>query len=268
MLRASNLTNMKQPLAYIHPDAKIARSVVIEPFVTIDKNVEIGEGTTIGSNATILEGTRIGKNCRIFPGAVIGAIPQDLKFKGEDSLVIIGDNTTIREFVTVNRGTTARGKTTVGDNCLLMAYCHVAHDCIVGNNVIMGNVTQLAGEVEVADYAIMGGGTLVHQFTRIGTHSMIQGGSKVTKDVPPFVTAGREPLSYAGVNSIGLRRRGFTNEQIREVQDVYRYLYQAKMNTSHAIERIQQELPATKERDEIILFIKDSPRGIIKGYFE
>lgn len=259
---------MKQPLAYIHPDAKIAPSVVIEPFVTIDKNVVIGEGTSIGSNVTILEGVRIGKNCKIFPGAVIGAIPQDLKFKGEESYVFVGDNTTIREYVTINRGTEARGKTVVGDNCLLMAYCHVAHDCVVGNYVIMGNATQLAGEVEVADWAIMGGGTLVHQFTRIGSHVMIQGGSKVTKDVPPFVTAGREPLSYAGVNSIGLRRRGFSNEQIREVQDVYRYVYQAKMNTSHALERIQAELPATKERDEIILFIKDSPRGIIKGYFD
>jgi UDP-N-acetylglucosamine acyltransferase len=259
---------MKQPLAYIHPDAKIASTVVIEPFVTIDKNVVIGEGTQIGSNVTIMEGVRIGKNCQIFPGAVIGAIPQDLKFKGEDTLAIIGDNTTIREFVTVNRGTAARGKTIVGDNCLIMAYCHVAHDCVVGNNVIMGNATQLAGEVEVNDFAILSGGILVHQFTRIGSHVMVQGGSKVGKDIPPFVTAGREPLSYAGINSIGLRRRGFTNEQIRDIQDVYRYIFQSGMNTTHAIERIQTELPATKERDEILLFVKNSPRGIIKGYFE
>ena len=259
---------MKQPLAYIHPDAKIAPTVVIEPFVTIDKNVVIGDGTRIGSNVTILEGVRIGKNCTIFPGAVIGGIPQDLKFKGEDSLAIIGDNTTIREFVTINRGTVAKGKTVVGDNCLIMAYCHVAHDCVVGNNIIMGNTSQLAGEVILEDYAILGGGTLIHQFSRIGAHVMIQGGSRVTKDVPPFVTAGRDPLSYAGVNSIGLRRRGYTNEQIREIQDVYRYIYQSGMNTSHAIERIQAELPATKERDEILLFVKNSPRGIIKGYFE
>lgn len=259
---------MKQPLAYIHPDAKIASTVVIEPFVTIDKNVVIGEGTQIGSNVTILEGVRIGKNCRIFPGAVIGAIPQDLKYNGEDTLVIIGDNTTIREFVTINRGTAARGKTIVGNDCLIMAYCHVAHDCVVGNNVIMGNTTQLAGEVEINDFAILSGGCLVHQFTRIGSHVMIQGGSKIGKDVPPFVTAGREPLSYAGINSIGLRRRGFTNEQIRDIQDVYRYLYQSGMNTSHAIERVQAELPATKERDEILLFVKNSPRGIMKGYFE
>ena len=205
---------MKQPLAYIHPDAKIAPTVVIEPFVSIDKNVEIGEGTRIGSNVTIMEGVRIGKNCTIFPGAVIGAIPQDLKFQGEDTLVIIGDNTTIRECVTIHRGTASKGRTVVGDNCLIMAYCHVAHDCVVGNHVIMSNATQLAGEVVIDDYAVIGGGSLVHQFTRIGAHAMLQGGSRVTKDVPPYVKAGRDPLSYAGVNSIGLRRRGFTNEQI------------------------------------------------------
>lgn len=259
---------MKQPLAYIHPDAKIAPNVVIDPFVTVDKNVEIGEGTWIGSNVTIMEGARIGKNCKIFPGAVISAIPQDLKFKGEDSLAIIGDNTTLREYVTINRGTSAKGKTVVGSNCLLMAYCHVAHDCVVGNNVIMSNATQLAGEVVVEDFAILSGAVLVHQFTHIGKHVMIQGGSRVTKDVPPFVTAGRDPLSYAGINSIGLRRRGYTNEQIRDIQDVYRYLYQSGMNTSHAVERIMAELPATNERDEILLFVKNSPRGIIKGYFE
>ncbi|HEY5509303.1 MAG TPA: acyl-ACP--UDP-N-acetylglucosamine O-acyltransferase [Paludibacter sp.] len=259
---------MKQPLAYVHPDAKISPTVVIEPFVTIDKNVVIGDGTRIGSNVTILEGVRIGKNCTIFPGAVIGAVPQDLKFKGEDTLVVIGDNTTIREYVTINRGTAAKGKTVVGDNCLIMAYCHIAHDCIVGNNIIMGNATQLAGEVVIADYAILSAAILVHQFSHIGSHVMIQGGSKINKDVPPFVTAGRDPISYAGINSIGLRRRGFTNEQIRDIQDVYRYLYQSGMNTSHAVERIQAELPATKERDEILLFVKNSPRGIIKGYFD
>lgn len=222
----------------------------------------------IGPNVTILEGSRIGKNCTIFPGAVVGAIPQDLKFKGEDTLAVIGDNTTLRECVTINRGTAAKGKTVVGDNCLLMAYCHVAHDCVVGNHVIMSNATQLAGEVEVDDYAILSGGILVHQFTRIGAHVMIQGGSRVTKDVPPFITAGRDPLSYAGINSIGLRRRGYTNEQIRDIQDVYRYIFLSGMNTSNAVERIMTELPATKERDEILLFIKNSPRGILKGYFE
>lgn len=259
---------MKQPLAYIHPDAKIASTVVIDPFVTVDKNVEIGEGTWIGSNVTIMEGVRIGKNCRIFPGSVVGAIPQDLKFKGEDTLAIIGDNTTLREYVTVNRGTSAKGKTVIGNNCLIMAYCHVAHDCILGNNIIISNATQLAGEVIIDDYAILSAGILVHQFTHIGSHVMVQGGSKVNKDIPPFITAGREPLSYAGINSIGLRRRGYTNEQIRDIQDVYRYIYLKGMNTSHAIERIMAELPATNERDEILLFVKNSPRGIIKGYFE
>ena len=257
---------MKQPLAYVHPAAKIAPSVVIDPFVTIDQNVEIGEGTRIGSNVTIMEGARIGKNCTIFPGAVISAIPQDLKFRGEDTLAIIGDNTTIRECVTVNRGTAARGKTVVGNNCLLMAYCHVAHDCIVGDNVIMSNATQPAGEVVVDNFAVIGGGTLVHQFCHIGPHVMIQGGALVNKDIPPYVKAAREPIAYAGVNSIGLRRRNFSNEQIREIQEIYRYLYLSGLNVSDAVERIEAELPATKERDEIILFVRNSKRGIIRGY--
>lgn len=257
---------MKQPLAYVHPAAKIAPSVVIDPFVTIDQNVEIGEGTRIGSNVTIMEGARIGKNCTIFPGAVISAIPQDLKFRGEDTLAIIGDNTTIRECVTVNRGTAARGKTVVGNNCLLMACCHVAHDCIVGDNVIMSNATQLAGEVVVDNFAVIGGGTLVHQFCHIGPHVMIQGGALVNKDIPPYVKAAREPIAYAGVNSIGLRRRNFSNEQIREIQEIYRYLYLSGLNVSDAVERIEAELPATKERDEIILFVRNSKRGIIRGY--
>jgi len=257
---------MKQPLAYVHPDAKIADNVVIEPFVTIDKDVVIGEGTRIGSSVTIMPGTRIGKNCRIFPGAVIGAEPQDLKFRGEYSTVEIGDNTTIREFVTINRGTVAKGKTVVGSNCLLMAYVHVAHDCIVGNNVILVNSTQLAGEVIIDDFAILGGMTAVHQFVRIGSHVMVSGGSLVRKDIPPFIKAGREPLSYVGINSIGLRRRNFSNEKIREVQEIYRYIYQKGLNISQAVEIIEAEMPASTERDEVLLFIKDSKRGIIRGY--
>ncbi len=258
---------MKQPLAYVHPESVIADNVVIEPFVTIDKDVQIGEGTHIGSNVTILPGTRIGKNCTIFPGSVIGAVPQDLKFRGEYSTVEIGNNTTIREFVTVNRGTSAKGKTVVGNNCLLMAYVHVAHDCVVGNNVILVNNTQLAGEVVVDDYAILAGMVAVHQFVHVGSHVMIAGGSLVRKDVPPFIKAGREPLAYVGINSIGLRRRNFTNEKIREVQDIYRYIYQKGLNTSQAVEIIEAEMPASPERDEILLFIKDSKRGIIRGYF-
>lgn len=257
---------MKQPLAYIHPAAKIAPSVVIDPFVTIDQNVEIGEGTRIGSNVTILEGARIGKNCTIFPGAVIGAVPQDLKFRGEETTAIIGNNTTIRECVTVNRGTAAKGKTVVGSNCLIMAYSHVAHDCIVGDNVIISNASQLAGEVIVDNFAVIGGGSLIHQFCHIGPHVMLQGGALVNKDIPPYVKAAREPIAYAGVNSIGLRRRNFSNDTIREIQDIYRYLYLSSMNVSDAIERIEAELPATKERDEIILFVKNSKRGIIRGY--
>lgn len=257
---------MKQPLAYVHPAAKIASNVVIDPFVTIDQNVEIGEGTRIGSNVTILEGARIGKNCTIFPGAVIGAIPQDLKFKGEETTAIIGDNTIIRECVTVNRGTAAKGKTIVGSNCLIMAYSHVAHDCVIGDNVILANGTQAAGEVVIDNYAIVGGGALIHQFCHIGPHVMVQGGALVNKDIPPYVKAGREPISYAGINSIGLRRRSFTNEQIRDIQEIYRYLYLSGLNNSDAVERIEAELPATKERDEIILFVRNSKRGIIRGY--
>jgi len=257
---------MKQPLAYVHPAAKIAPNVVIDPFVTIEHNVEIGEGTRIGSNVTIMEGARIGKNCIIYPGAVISGPPQDLKFQGEETLAIIGDNTTIRECVTVNRGTASKGKTVVGSNCLIMAYSHIAHDTVIGNNVIIANASQIAGEVVVDDYAVIGGGSLIHQFCHIGPHVMIQGGAKVNKDIPPFAKAAREPIAYAGINSIGLRRRNFSNETIREIQEIYRYLYLSGLNNSDAVERIEAELPATKERDEIILFVRNSKRGIIRGY--
>ena len=257
---------MKQPLAYVHPDAKIHPSVVIDPFVTIDRNVEIGEGTRICSNATIMEGARIGKNVTIYPGAVVSGPPQDLKFRGEETVAIIGDNTVIRECVTIHRGTASKGKTVVGNNCLIMAYCHVAHDCVVGNNVIMSNATQLAGEVVVDDFAVLGGGSLVHQFCHIGSHVMLQGGALVNKDIPPFVKAAREPIAYAGVNSIGLRRRGYSNETIRDIQEIYRYLYLSGLNNTDAINRIEAELPASKERDEIILFVRNSGRGIIRGY--
>ena len=258
---------MKQPLAYVHPDAKVADNVVIEPFVSIDRDVVIGEGTRIGSSVTILSGTRIGKNCNIFPGAVIGAIPQDLKYRGEYTTVEIGDNNTIREYVTVNKGTASKGKTVVGNNNLLMAYVHIAHDCVVGNNIILGNNTQLAGEVIIDDWAIISGMTGIHQFCHIGSHVMVGGGSLVRKDVPPFIKAGREPLSYVGINSIGLRRRNFTNEKIREIQDIYRYIYQKGLNTAQAVEIIEAEMPASQERDEVLLFVKDSKRGIIRGYF-
>jgi len=258
---------MNQPLSYVHPEAKIARNVVIEPFVTIGKDVEIGEGTWIGSNVTIFEGARIGKNCRIFPGAVISAIPQDLKFAGENTYVEIGDNTTIRECATINRGTSAKGKTTVGNNCLIMAYVHIAHDVQVGNNVILVNSTQVAGEVVIDDWAILGGMTAVHQFVHIGKHVMIQGGSLVRKDIPSYIKTGREPMTYAGINSIGLRRRNYSNDKINEIQNIYRALYLKGFNTSQALDYIEAEMPATPERDEILLFIKNSKRGIVKGFY-
>ena len=257
---------MHQPLAYVHPQAKIAQNVVIEPFVTIHKDVEIDEGTWIGSHVTIMEGARIGKNCRIFPGAVISAIPQDLKFKGEETLAIIGNNVTIREYVTVNRGTKDKNKTVVNDNAVLMAYSHIAHDCVIGKNCIIGNAVNIAGHVKVGDHAILSGLSAVHQFVNIGQHCMISGGSLVRKDVPPYTKAAREPLSYTGINSIGLRRRGFTSEKINEIQEIYRYLYLKGFNTSKAVAIIEAELPATQERDEIISFIQRSDRGIMRGF--
>ncbi len=257
---------MNQPLAYVNPQAKVANNVVIEPFVTIDKNVEIGEGTWIGSNVTIMEGARIGRNCKIFPGSVISAIPQDLKFKGETTTVTIGDNTTVREFVTINRGTKASYETIIGKNCLLMAYVHIAHDCIVGDNCILANAVTLGGHIKIDDWAIIGGLSAIHQFVNIGKHVMISGGSLVRKDVPPYTKAAREPLSYVGINSIGLRRRGFTPEKINQIQDIYRIIYLKEYNVSQAISYIEANLPATKERDEILSFINRSSRGIMKGY--
>ncbi|MCF6181348.1 acyl-ACP--UDP-N-acetylglucosamine O-acyltransferase [Lutibacter sp.] len=257
---------MNQPLAYVHPGAKIATNVVVEPFTTIYNDVTIGAGTWIGSNVTVMEGARIGKNCRIFPGAVISAIPQDLKFEGEDSLAIIGDNTIIRECVTVNRGTKASGKTQIGNNCLIMATSHIAHDCRIGNHCILANGSVIAGHVTLGDYAILSGLVAVHQFIHIGSHALVSGGSLVRKDVPPYTKAGKEPISYIGINSIGLRRRGFLTDKIREIQNIYRILYQKNYNTTQALEIIEAEMEATKERDQIILFIKNSQRGIMKGY--
>lgn len=257
---------MNQPLAYIHPEAKIARNVVIEPFASISKNVVIEEGTWIGSNVTIMEGARIGKNVKIFPGAVVSAIPQDLKFGGEETTLEIGDNTVIRECVTLNRGTDATNKTVIGKNCLIMAYTHVAHDCVVGDNCILVNAVQLAGHVTIEDWAIVGGAAAVHQFVNIGAHTMVSGGSLVRKDVPPYTKAGREPLSYAGINSIGLRRRGYTNEKITEIQEIYRYIFLKGLNNSKALDLVELEMPPTKERDEIINFFRSSDRGVMKGY--
>jgi UDP-N-acetylglucosamine acyltransferase len=257
---------MNRHLSSIDPQAKIARNVVIGPFVSIEKNVEIGSGTWIGSNVTIMEGARIGKNCEIFPGAVISAIPQDLKYAGEESLVFIGDNTIIRECATVNRATSATGKTVVGDNCLVMAYAHIAHDCYVGNNSIIVNNVALGGHVIIGEYAIIGGLSAVHQFVKIGDHTMISGGSLVRKDVPPFVKAGREPLCFVGINSIGLRRRNFKENEIEEIQNIYRFLYQNNFNNSQALNKIEIEFKASINRDKIIDFVQKSVRGIMRGY--
>lgn len=255
-------------LSNVHPEAKIGEGAIIEAFATVAKDVEIGEGTWIGPNAVIMDGARIGKNCKIFPGAVVAGVPQDLKFQGEYTLVEIGDNTTIRECVTINKGTSAKNKTTIGNNCLLMAYTHVAHDCVIKDNVIIGNSVNLAGEVEIDDYAIVSGMSGVHQFVRIGKNSFIQGVSKVGKDVPPYVLAGRDPLSYAGLNSVGLRRKGFSNDEINDIQELYRVIYQKGLNTTDALKQIEENFEESSFRNEIIEFVKSSKRGIIKGLLD
>lgn len=256
----------KYPMTNIHPDARIAESVIVEPFATIEGDVEIGEGSWIGPNAVIMDGARLGKNVKVFPGAVISGIPQDLKFKGEKTLTYIGDNTTLRECVTVSRGTTDKMKTVVGDNCMLMAYVHIAHDVIMGNSCILSNATQVAGHVEIADHVIIAGTAAVHQFVKIGEHAFIGGGSLVRKDVPPFVKAAREPLSYCGINSVGLRRRGFEGDTLQEVHEMYRLLYTRGFTMNEAIRQIEEEIEQSEERDIILTFLKKSERGIIKGY--
>lgn len=238
---------MISPLAYVSPKAQIGKNVTIDAFAYIDDNVILGD------------------NCHVFPHAVIGCVPQDLKFKGEETWTVIGENCVLREFVTIHRGTASKGKTIVGNNNLIMAYCHVAHDCILHDNIIMSNATQLAGEVEVDDFAIIGGGTLVHQFTHIGGHCMIQGGSKVNKDIPPYAIIAREPIAFCGINSVGLNRRGFTPEQIHTIQEVYRLLYQNGMNTTQALDYIEATMPKSAERDGIVAFIRQSTRGIVKA---
>lgn len=255
-------------MAFVHPEAKLGENVIVEPFAYVDANTEIGDGTRVMTQATILSGARIGKNCNIFPHATIAGIPQDLKFQGEETTAIIGDHTTIRECATVNRGTASRGYTKIGSHCLIMAYSHVAHDCILKDYVILGNTTQLAGEIEIDDYAIISGGSLAHQFTKIGQHVMIQGGSKIAKDIPPFVMVGREPISYVGLNIVGLRRRGFTSERINGIQEIYRTLYLSGYNISQAVERIEQDLPVSEDRDLILSFVRSSSRGIVRSNME
>lgn len=262
-----NSTSLTSPLCVVHPEAQIGENVTISPFVTIGANVKIGEGTWIGPGAHIMDGARIGRNCKIFPGAIVGSIPQDLKYKGEKTTLEIGDNTIIREYCTLNIGTAGGGgRTVIGSNCLIMAYVHVAHDCAIGNSVILANNVTLAGHITIGDFAVLGGLAAVHQFVKIGEHTMIGGGSLVTCDVPPFVTAGRTPLAYAGVNRTGLKRRGYTAEQIEKIKDVYRVLFVYDNPYSKAIELIRKELPQSVERDTILHFLDTkSARGLIKG---
>ena len=252
-------------LSHIHPDAKIGKGVTIEPFSMIYNNVEIGDGTWIGPNVTIFPGARIGKNCKIFPGAVISAIPQDVNFRGEETTTEIGDNCTIRECVTINRGTVDKMRTAIGNNCLLMAYVHVAHDCILGNNIILANNVTLAGHVQIDDWAILEGLVAVQQFIKIGAHAFLAGGSLVRKNVPPYTKAAREPLQYVGINSVGLRRRGYTNETVLEIEDIYRTLFVKGLNVANALTAIEQEAPSSKEKEEILNFIRESKDGIMKG---
>lgn len=254
------------PLANVHPEARIGKNVVIEPFATVQKDVVIEDGSWIGPGAIVWDGARLGKNVKIYPGASVSSIPQDLKFAGEQTETFIGDNTVIRECVTISRGTTDKMKTVIGKNCLLMAYVHVAHDCLIGDHCILVNTVQVAGHVTIDDWAIIGGASALHQFVKVGAHVMVSGGSLVRKDIPPFTKAAREPLTYAGINSVGLKRRGFSMEKITEIQEIYRYIFMRGLNNSKALELIEAEIPQSPERDLIVAFIKESERGIMKGY--
>lgn len=260
---------MVSNLAYVHPDAKLGKNLTVEPFAYIAGNVVIGDDTWIGPGAVIHDGARIGTGCRIFPGAVVAGIPQDLKFRGEETTVEIGNNTTVREGVTINRGTSAAGKTVVGNNCLLMAYSHVGHDCLLGNECILGNLTGLAGEVRLDDMVTLSGGTLVHQFGRIGSYVFIGGGIKIVRaDVPPFIKADRDPLSFMGLNTVGLSRRGFSKDRIDEIHEIYRAIYNNGMNTTKALDYVEKNFKPSPDRDYILEFFRTSRRGVIRSPLE
>src|ERR1017187_2317147 len=252
-------------LSYISPKAQLGVNVRIEPFVTVYDDVIIGDNTWIGPHVSIMDGARIEKNCKIFPGAVISPEPQDLKFIGEATKVEIGDNTVIREHVTVHRGTKDKLKTSIGKNCLIMNGVHIAHDCIIGDGVIIASGTGLAGHCIIEDYAIIEGMVGVQQFVRIGAHAFIAGGSLVRKNVPPFVKAAKEPLSYVGVNSVGLKRKGYSDELIRQIEDIYRTIYVRGYNLTNALAIVEVESPLSKEKEQIINFIKESVNGIMRG---
>ena len=253
-------------LAYVHPDAKIGENVTIEPFAYVAGDVEIGDNCWIGPSATIHDGARIGKGCKIHSFASVACTPQDLKFRGEKSTAVIGDNCEIRECVTISRGTASTGTTIIGSNNLIMAYAHVAHDCEVGSNCVIVNNVSLAGEVEVGDWAIIGGHAAVHQFVRIGEHAMIGGGTLLTKDVPPYVKVARYPATFVGANFLGLRRRGFTPEQIGAVQDMFRIIFQEGRLYGKACDLVMEQFPQSRERDLVVEFIRSSKRGIIKPF--
>ena len=259
--------NKIHPLACVSPEAKLGDNIEVGPFAFIDANVEIGDGCHIQNGATIYNHVKMGKDCTVFPGAVVGAIPQDLKFEGEESWVEIGDRVNIRECATINRGTKASGKalTRIGSDTLIMSYAHVAHDCRVGNHCILVSYSGLAGETEMEDWSVVGGQSGSHQFCRVGTHSFVAARCKITKDVPPYIIAAREPIAYCGVNSVGLNRRGFTPEQIHTIQEVYRLLYQGGMNTTQALDHIVATMPVSAERDLIVNFVKASTRGVVRA---
>lgn len=250
---------------YIHKNARLGKNVQVGSSVFIDDNVEIGDNTIIYANATIMAGTRIGENCRIYPGAVLGGDPQDISYKGEETYAIIGNDTVLREFVTVNRGTKSSGKSVVGDNCFLMAYVHVAHDCVVGNNCIFANVVNLGGHVHVGDHVVMGGMVGVHQFVHIGSHAMVAAGMLLRKDVPPFVKAARESNAFAGVNTIGLRRRGYTADEIAVIKEIYRLLFVEHNNITKAVAAIEEKVIESPYKTQILDFIKSGSRGLIRG---
>lgn len=256
---------MNRELSFIHPNAKIGENVTVDPFAVIHEDVVIGSNCHIGSHVTVFPGARIGDGCSIFPGASIAAIPQDLKFAGEYTTCEIGNNNIIREYVTINRGTSASGKTVVGNNNLIMAYAHVAHDCVVKNNCILANSATLAGHILIDDYAIIGGQAAIHQFVRIGKHVILMGGSLVDKDIPPYVKGGKFPVSYCGINSVGLSRRGFSQEQINNIQSLYRIVFQKGLTYSNALKELEQK-PRSAEGDEIIAFMQSAERGLMKGF--
>ena len=259
---------MNRNNVFIHKSSIIGKNTKIDPFSYIGENVEIGDNCWIANNVTLYPGSRIGNNVKIFPGAVISSTPQDLKFGGEKTTVEIDDDTTIREFVTISRGTNDRLKTSIGKNCLIMAYSHVAHDCIVHDNCVIVNNVQIGGHVVIDNFAIVGGGTLIHQFSKIGAHAMVAGGSLVRKDIPPFCKAGKEPLSFKGVNTVGLKRRNFNSERINQIQNIYRIIYLEGRNTSQAIDKIEKDINNSKDKEMVLKFIKNSNRGIIKGILD